>query len=175
LKGACADNKDQIRVEKFRIKTGKTAYTSIPKWLADELNSIKRDSEYYFWSGKGDPETRATTFRERMKKIFVAAEVRVYERTAVRRSGGKLKKKSERFKDSHADPHMWRHTLVRDLYTMDRPVREIADILGDDPAIVTRFYSQFDELRRKKVANTMRSLHAQHSILGAGTRPASSD
>ena len=99
-----------------------------------------------------------------MKKLFVAAGIRVYKKTARKKSGGKLKQKAESFDESRAVPHMWRHTMVRDLYIRDVPVRQIADILGDDPATVTKYYSQFDELRHRKTMATLEDLHASDQV-----------
>jgi hypothetical protein len=44
--------------------------------------------------------------------------------------GGKLKQDAKTFLESTAFLHMWRQTLVRDLYVRDIPIRQIADILG---------------------------------------------
>jgi hypothetical protein len=126
---------------------------------------LKPDSEYYFWSGDGDPASRADTFRDRMKKICLDAKIRVIQKTGHKKSGGIAKKETETFEFSTAVPHMWRHTLVRDLYIQDIPVRRIADILGDSPEIVTKYYSSFDNLRRLQATSTLDGLHAVDPIV----------
>jgi integrase len=123
------------------------------------LQDLTPESEFFFWSGKGNPASRVDTFRDRMKKLFVAAGIRVFRKTARKKSGGKLKPHAEMFWESSAFPHMWRHTLVRDLYVRDVPVRQIADILGDEPATVTKHYSQFDRLRHRKAMATLGDLY----------------
>jgi hypothetical protein len=153
-----------VSMNKMRRKTGKVAHTGIPKFVWKMLQQFTPESEYFFWSGNGNPESRVDTFRDRMKKLFVSAGIRVYRKTARRKSGGKLKLKEETFEESSAIPHMWRHTLVRDLYVRDIPVRQIADILGDDPATVTKYYSQFDELRHRKTMATLADLHRSDAV-----------
>jgi site-specific recombinase XerD len=159
------DSPHAVPIDKPRRKTGQIAHTGIPDFVSEMLKGFPPESAYLFWSGQGNPASRIDTYRDRMKKLFVAAGVRVYQKTARRNSGGKLKENLETFADSKAIPHMWRHTLVRDLYIQDIPVREIADILGDDPATVTEYYSQFDDLRRKKVLTTMQHLHQADPVL----------
>jgi site-specific recombinase XerD len=153
-----------VSVNKMRQKTKKIAHTAIPYFVWAMLQELKPESEYLFWSGKGKPDSRVDTFRDRMKKLFVAAGVRVYQKTARKKSGGKLKKEAETFGGSTAIPHMWRHTMVRDLYVRAVPVRQIADILGDEPATVTKYYSQFDQLRQRKAMATLGDLHRSDPV-----------
>lgn len=165
---------DQVPIEHFRIKTGKTAYPSIPLWLAEELRHsfTPQSAEYPFWSGQGDPESCAKTYRARMKKIFIEAGVRVYVTMRKKKSGGKTKAVAELVKDSHADPHFWRHTFVRDCYLENFSVTEIARMLGDDEAAIIKYYSCFDDLRHQAVVTSMRKLHDNRMPTQSG--PASS-
>jgi integrase len=157
--GIAAPNSSTVPINKERRKTGKIAHTGVPHFVWAMLQELDPESEYYFWSGVGKPDSRVDTFRDRMKKLFVAAGIRVYRKTAKKKSGGKLKKVAEEFNASSAVPHMWRHTLVRDLYIKNVPVRRIADILGDEPEIVTKHYSQFDGLRQQQAMDTLDDLY----------------
>lgn len=174
--GVFDSNLPDVPLNKERRKTGKIAHTGVPRFVWDMLKELRPESEYYFWSGVGKAESRVDTFRDRMKKLFVAANIRVFEKTARRKSGGKLKRNAEVFKESHAVPHMWRHTLVRDLYLKDKLVRQIADILGDEPEIVTKHYSQFDLLRQRQAMATLGDLHdgdlivQRHTVEAKGGR-----
>lgn len=112
--------------------------------------------DYLFWSGYGDPEYRAATYRERLKKIFIAAKLRVYPTMKKKKSGGKTKAEPEMVLDSHADPHFWRHTWVRDAYIAGIDIEDIAKVLGDDVSAVKQYYSCFDELRHRKVVTASR-------------------
>ena len=149
----------EVPISKERWKTAKIAHTSVPRFVWTMLQELPVESEYYFWSGKGNPESRVDTYRDRMQKLFINSRIRLFEKTGRRKSGGKLKSEAQTFWASTAIPHMWRHTLVRDLYLEDVPVRRIADILGDDPNTVTKYYSQFDELRRRQATATLEALH----------------
>ena len=153
-----------VSVNKMREKTKKLAHTGIPQFVWAMLQELRPESEFFFWSGNGKTASRVNTFRDRMKKLFVAAGIRVRQKTARRKSGGKLKLNAETFSESTAFPHMWRHTLVRDLYIRDIPVRQIADILGDEPATVTKHYSQFDQLRQRKAIATLGDLHRSDPV-----------
>jgi site-specific recombinase XerD len=158
------DGSTSISIDKMREKTKKIAHTGIPRFVWAMLQELKPESEYFFWSGNGKSASRVDTFRDRMKKLFVAAGIRVRQKTARKKSGGKLKQDAETFLESTGFPHMWRHTLVRDLYLRDVPVRQIADILGDEPATVTKHYSQFDQLRQRKAMATLGGLHRSDPV-----------
>jgi site-specific recombinase XerD len=160
-----------ISVNKMREKTKKLAHTGIQQFVWAMLQELKPESEFFFWSGIGKPASRVDTFRDRMKKLFVAAGIRVRQKTARKKSGGKLKRDAETFSESTAFPHMWRHTLVRDLYIRDIPVRQIADILGDEPATVTKHYSQFDQLRQRKAMATLGDLHRSDPVFQRHASP----
>lgn len=153
-----------VAIRKRRIKTGKIANTHIPLVVWEMIQQFKPTSDYYFWSGKSFWEAEEK-YRDRMNKLFVAADVRVFDKTARKRSGGKYKPEPETFKHSEAIPHWWRHTLVRDLYLKNVPVRQIADILGDTPEVVTEYYSCFDDLRQAQAMNTMEALRQDDPVL----------
>jgi integrase len=163
--GIVAPHSSTVPITKERRKTGKIAHTGVPHFVWDMLQELKPESEYYFWSGIDKPDSRVDTFRDRMKKLFVAAGIRVFRKTARKKSGGKLKKAAEQFDASSAVPHMWRHTLVRDLYVKNVPVRRIADILGDEPQIVTKHYSQFDGLRQQQAMDTLDNLYQSDPVV----------
>jgi len=153
-----------VAINKMRVKTGKVAHTAVPAYVWEMLQAFTPESEHFFWSGQGNSQSRVDTFRDRMKKVFVVAGIRTFKKTARKKSGGKLKQAAETFDASRAVPHMWRHTLVRDLYVKDIPVRQIADILGDEPATVTKHYSQFDELRQRQAMATLADLHRSDPV-----------
>lgn len=142
-----------------RKKTGEPVATAVPAFVVAALKDMKPDSpEYYFWSGNGKLHTRTSKWGARLQKLFVFAGVRVVEVEKTKRSGGKLKDAPERVLVSKATPHIWRHTLVRDLYLKDTPVEDIADLLGDDVDTVREYYSSFDELRKKKLVGKLRKV-----------------
>ena len=60
----------------MRRKTKKIAHTAIPEFVWAMLHELKPESEYFFWSGNRNPDSRVDTFRDPRKKLFVAAELR---------------------------------------------------------------------------------------------------
>ena len=152
------EDPDALPVIHRRCKTGQIARPVLPKVLVEQIrNTFKWDSDRYpFWSGDGDPENRGKTYRDRLKKLFVAAGIRVYERMKKRKSGGVTKDEPENVFDSHGDPHFWRHTWVRDAYLEGTPIEEIAEYLGDEVGAVKEYYSCFDDLRHANLVKNAR-------------------
>jgi integrase len=66
-----------ISINKQREKTKKLAHTGVPRFVWAMLQELRPESEFFFWSGIGNPASRVDTFRDRMKKLFVAAGIRV--------------------------------------------------------------------------------------------------
>jgi integrase len=127
-----------VAVTKQRIKTNRMAHTSIPVRVLQMLQSFQPESpDYFFWSGQGDYLSRTNKWWKRMKKIFKAAGI------------------------PGAHPHMFRHTVVRDLYLRRQTERYIADVLGDTPATVTKHYSSFDQSRHEAVQDMMRQIEME--------------
>jgi integrase len=81
----------------------------------------------------------------------VAADVRTVGSEKKRRSGGKLKAETESVKVSKATPHMFRHTLVRDLLECGTPMEEIAELLGNSMKVVEKYYSKWDTRRQARL------------------------
>ena len=147
------------RIFLHRKKTGEPVWTAVPPFVIAALDNMQPDSpEYFFWSGQGLIHTRTSKWGSRLQKLFVFAGVRVVQKEKRRRSGGVLKDKPEIIEVSTVTPHMWRHTLVRDLYLKDTPVEDIADLLGDDVDTVRKYYSCFDELRKKKLIGRLKKV-----------------
>jgi integrase len=74
-----------------------------------------------------------------------------------RRSGGKLKAEAETVKVSKATPHMFRHTLVRDLLEHGTPMEEIAELLGNSMKVVEKYYSKWDTRRQARLEQRLES------------------
>ena len=145
----------EVPIIHTRLKTGQIARPFIPLSLAQEIRTkFKWDSaEYPFWSGVGDPENRGKTYRARLKKLFIAAGIRVYKTAKRKKIGGVTQDFATDVLDTHADPHFWRHSWVRDAYLVDMHPRKIASWLGDTIAAVEKYYSVFDNLRHQQLAS----------------------
>ncbi|MGJ5817062.1 tyrosine-type recombinase/integrase [Paludibaculum fermentans] len=142
------------RIMTYRKKTNEEVFAAVPPFVIHILNAAPHDSDrYFFWTGNGKIHTRTSKWGARLQRLFVLAGVRIVEVEKVRRSGGVLKDSPELVKVSEAVPHMFRHTLVRDLLTANNPVpmEEIAELLGDKLETVREHYSKWDRRRQARL------------------------
>jgi integrase len=147
---------DGCRIRTYRKKTGEDVFAKVPPFVIEALNRAPHDSErYYFWTGVGKLHTRTSKWGSRLQRLFVAADVRTVESEKKRRSGGKLKTEAETVKVSKATPHMFRHTLVRDLLERGTPMEEIAELLGNSMKVVEKYYSKWDTRRQARLEKTL--------------------
>jgi len=143
---------DGCRIRTYRKKTGEDVFTRVPQFVVDALNAAPHDSDrYYFWTGGGKLHTRTSKWGNRLQRLFAAAGVRIVESEKRKRSGGKLKGETEVMRVSKATPHMFRHTLVRDLLEAGTPMEEIAELLGNSMKIVEKYYSKWDTRRQARL------------------------
>lgn len=146
-----ADVKD-CRIRTYRKKTGEDVFARVPPFVIDALNAAPHDSErYFFWTGNGKLHTRTSKWGDRLQRLFVAAGVRTVATEKTRRSGGKLKDKPQTVVVSKATPHMFRHTLVRDLLENATPMEEVAELLGNSMKMVEKYYSKWDKRRQARL------------------------
>jgi len=140
------------RIRTYRKKTGEDVYSKVPQFVIDALNEAPPDSQkYFFWTGEGDSHTRTNKWGERLQRLFVLADVKVVEVERRRRSGGKLKAAPQKVKVSEAKPHMFRHTLARDLLLEGMPMAELAELLGNSVRIIEKYYSKWDTKRQARL------------------------
>jgi len=140
------------RIRTYRKKTGEDVYGIVPQFVIDALNDAPHDSErYFFWSGEGKQHSRTNKWGDRLQRLFVLANVKVREVEKKRRSGGKLKDAPELVRVSDAKPHMFRHTLARDLLLGGMPMEELAEVLGNSARIVEKYYSKWDTRRQARL------------------------
>ena len=143
---------DGCRIRTYRKKTGEDVFAKVPPFVIGALDAAPHDSEqYYFWTGTGKLHTRTSKWGSRLQRLFVAADVRTVESEKKRRSGGKLKAEAEAVKVSKATPHMFRHTLVRDLLEVGTPMEEIAELLGNSAKVIEKYYSKWDTRRQARL------------------------
>jgi integrase len=143
---------DGSRIRTYRKKTGENVFAKVPPFVIDALNAAPHDSDqYYFWTGLGKLHTRTSKWGTRLQRLFAVADIRIVEIEKKKRSGGKLKAAPETVKTSKATPHMFRHTLVRDLLECGTPMEEIAELLGNSMKIVEKYYSKWDTRRQARL------------------------
>ena len=147
---------DGCRIRTYRKKTGEDVFAKVPPFVIEALNKAPHDSErYFFWTGEGKLHTRTSKWGSRLQRLFVVADVRTVESEKKKRSGGKLKTEAETVKVSKATPHMFRHTLVRDLLERGTPMEEIAELLGNSMKVVEKYYSKWDVRRQARLEKTL--------------------
>lgn len=140
------------RIRTYRKKTGEDVFGRVPQFVIESLNAAPHDSDqYYFWTGRGLLHTRASKWGARIQKLFTLADVRTVEVERKGRSGGKLKADAQTVKVSKATPHMFRHTLARDLLERGTPMEEIAELLGNSMKVVEKYYSKWDVRRQARL------------------------
>jgi integrase len=140
------------RIRTYRKKTREDVFAKVPPFVIEALNSAPHDSEqFYFWTGQGKLHTRTSKWGSRIQRLFAAANVRTVNVEKRRRSGAKLKAEPELVKVSKATPHMFRHTLARDLLEHGTPMEEIAELLGNSMKIVEKYYGKWDARRQARL------------------------
>ena len=153
------------RIRTYRKKTGEDVYGKVPQFVIDAMNEAPHDSQkYFFWTGEGDSHTRTNKWGERLQRLFVLAGVKVVAVEKRRRSGGKLKNAPEKVKVSKAKPHMFRHTLTRDLLLDGMPMAELAELLGNSVRIIEKYYSKWDTRRQARLEEHLDSFWKEDPI-----------
>jgi integrase len=153
------------RIRTHRKKTGEDVFGKVPPFVINALNAAPHDSDqYYFWTGHGELHTRASKWGSRLQRLFVVADVRTVQTEKKLRSGGKLKETSEPVKISKATPHMFRHTLVRDLLERGTPMEEIAELLGNSMKVVEKYYSKWDVRRQARLEQRLEEFWASDPL-----------
>ena len=153
------------RIRTYRKKTGEDVFGKVPQFVIEALDEAPHDSrKYFFWSGEGDSHSRTNKWGQRLQRLFVLAEVKVVEVEQRRRSGGKLKSAPEKVKVSEAKPHMFRHTLARDLLLGGMPMEELAGLLGNSVRIIEKYYSKWDTRRQARLEEHLDSFWKEDPI-----------
>ena len=159
------------RIRTYRKKTGEDVYSIVPQFVIDALDAAPHDSgRYFFWSGDGTSKTRTSKWGMRLQRLFVLADVKTREVEKKRRSGGKLKDAAEAVKVSDAKPHMFRHTLARDLLLGGMPMEELAEVLGNSMRIVEKYYSKWDTRRQARLEKHLAAFWDDDALTKALTR-----
>ena len=129
------------RIQTFRKKTDELVHASVPQFVVDELLAAPHDSDqYFFWSGKGKVHTRTSKWGNRLRKLFTLAGVH------------------------DATPHQFRHTLARDFLVNGGSMVELAELLGNSPAICVKHYSKWDQQRQDRLEKNLDQLRVNDPI-----------
>jgi integrase len=132
-----------------RTKTNENVYGAVPQFVLDALNAAPHDSQrYFFWRGDGTAHSRTNKWGERLQRLFVLAGVQVSEVYKYKYVGGKRTNTKYLVKISDAKPHMFRHTMARDLIMRGCPLAELAKLLGNSLKTIEKFYGAWEEERQ---------------------------
>jgi len=118
-------------------KSGESVYLPIPETLKLLLDAIPlprnaaEDCPYYFWNGQSSRRSVASTVGETLRKVF-------------KKSGVK-----------NAHSHRFRHTLATRLLEEGATFEQVADILGNSPAIVRKHYGKWSKGRQNNIDRLM--------------------
>lgn len=117
-------------------KGGKPVFLPIPKELKDAMDALPVKSEtHFFWSGKGSDRTMKGIAQRVLRSVF-------------RKSGV-----------AKAHAHRFRHTLATELLVKGASFEEVADVLGNTPDIVRKYYGKWAEGRQTRIDELMARVH----------------
>lgn len=124
-------------------KNGKPVFLPIPEEMKAALDFLpipqgtKGDSKHFFWSGISTPKSIKSMADRTLRSVFARSEV----------------------PRSHA--HRFRHTLATELLGRGASFEEVADVLGNSPAVVRRHYAKWSPARQSRIDELMTSGWAQ--------------
>ena len=125
-------------------KNGKPVFLPIPDELRLALNAVPAprgaaaDCRYYFWNG--------ITSERAVKGIAERTLAAVFKKSQV----------------SRAHAHRFRHTLATELLGAGASFEEVADVLGNSPAIVRKHYGKWSAARQNRIDALMDYVWAQN-------------
>ena len=87
--------------------------------------------EYFFWNGHGTPDSHMRSIARTLKAVF-------------RKSGVE-----------RALAHRFRHTLATKILVEGGSIEDAANVLGDTPAIIEKYYAKFSQAYRDRLSGVM--------------------
>jgi len=126
--------------EAKNITAGSPVYLPIPDMLNLALDAMpnprgaEAEPKYYFWNGVTSRRAAKGTAERTLAAVFKESKV-------VR---------------PHA--HRFRHTLATELLGRGASFEDVADILGNSPAIVRKHYAKWSPARQKRIDSLMEAV-----------------
>ena len=130
-------------------KTGDPVFLPIPENLKMVLDALPlprnaaQDCPYYFWNGQSSRRAVVGIAERSLSTVFKKSGV----------------------KNAHA--HRYRHTLATRLLEQGATFEEVADILGNSPAVVRKHYAKWAKGRQTNIDRLMMA----HFQTGVATNP----
>lgn len=131
---------DRWRIFLRTEKSGQPVFLPVPPDLKAALDNVPApmtnvESRYFFWNGTGKLETHKGHMHRLLNAVFNKSGV----------------------KDAH--PHRFRHTLATELLGRGATFEEVADILGNSPAIVRKHYGKWSAARQSRIDSLMERVY----------------
>ena len=126
-----------------RAKTGEVVVVDLPRVALEALCAIARsDSPYYFWSGKSKPVTAAKTWRDRLQRVAMQADVKDFR------------------------PHRLRDTFAVELLLHGVAMEDVSVLLGHGSISITeRYYAPWSKARRDRLVKVVRAANKKDPLL----------
>lgn len=125
----------------YRAKTGVPVYLPLPPSVYQLLRSLPNENpRYYFWSGRGDPETCKRGWTRALARLFELAEIKALDGSRKR-----------------CHSHMFRDTFAVELLLASVPIDQVSLLLGHSSVKVTeKHYAPFVKARQEQLAQSAR-------------------
>jgi integrase/recombinase XerD len=123
----------------YRAKTGVPVYVPLPPHVHEQLRSLPSENpRYFFWSGRGDPETCKRGWTRTLARLFKLAEIREPDNTPKR-----------------CHSHMFRDTFAVELLLAGVPIDQVSLLLGHSSVKITeKHYAPFVKARQEQLAQS---------------------
>jgi|SRR5579862_1353238 len=129
-------------------KSGQPVFLPLPPELKMALDCVPPpvsniESRYFFWNGTGKAKTHKAHIDRCLRAVF--------------KESGVL--------GAHA--HRFRHTLATELLGRGASFEDVADILGNSPAIVRKHYGKWSAARQSRIDDLMERVYigTDHTVL----------
>lgn len=133
---------DRWRIFLRTEKSGKPVFLPIPFEMKAALDACPvprkgtAESGWFFWNGITDELAMKGMMERTLRAVF--------KKSGVRRA--------------HA--HRFRHTLATELLGEGATCEDVADILGNSPAIIRKHYAKWSAARQARIDDLMQKVHA---------------
>jgi site-specific recombinase XerD len=130
------------------IKTDAEVSIALPDLAVEQLQSIKREHDgYFFWNGRSTLASLTDLYRDHhLRRVFKVAGIR-------------------------GTPHMFRHTFVHNLLNQGLSMREVAAAIGDTVQITERHYGKWNVREQERLNRRIVAVNEQDEVLAALSKP----
>ena len=124
-------------------KNHELVYLLVPDELVNAVNSLpvprgaSKDCPYLFWNNNSKPKSQISEVSE-----TVAA---IYKKSGVQ----------------DASSHRWRHSIATELLGIGATFEEVADVLGNSPAIVRKHYANWSQQRQNRIDDLIQKVREE--------------